>query len=157
MKLPKKLKLYVGLPLLIGFIALIILSWIRAGQQQDLWNHVHASLTEQLRSEQKRIVLDNALNDYVLYSEFRADINPEGVENYKKAKVLLERLKAGERDTLVGPTVQGLHLVKTWFPDPQQTADQAVAKFHKDYAKAGEAIVSIVVMRRIFDEEWAKR
>lgn len=157
MKLTKKLKWYVYFPLLLIFLGLLVWGWIQAERHQELWNEVHTSLTDQHRDDQKKKVLDNAIHDYMLYSEFKADISPQGAEDYKKAKALLERLRAGERDTLVEPTVQGLHLVKTWFPEPQQTADQAVAKFHKDYKEAGEAVVPLMVMKKAFDEEWAKQ
>lgn len=158
MNLKKKLKLYIGLPLALAFLALLVWGWIQADRQQELWNTVHSSLTDQYRDEQQKKVLNYALQDYLLYSEFKADVNSTaGEEEYVKAKDLLKRLKAGERETLVEPTAKGLHLVKTWFPDPRETADQAVARFHKDYAEAGQATVPLMVMEKAFDEEWAKQ
>lgn len=158
MTLKKKLTWFVGLPLSLVFLVLLVWGWIQADRQQELWDHVHTSLTEQHRAEQKKIVLNHALQDYLLYSEFKADVNNiDGEKEYAKAKDLLQRLQTGERDTLVEPTAKGLHLVKTWFPEPQQTADQAVARFHKDYADAGGAIVLLMVLKETFDKEWAKR
>lgn len=134
--------------------------WYLNTCHDEVWNESYTFVKDQRQAEIKEKVLKFALHDFLLYCEFKSDTNPSAVDSIPenvRAEALMRRFKAGERDTLLEPTVQGIRMIKTWFSDPEQNPDQAEALLRQRYDNAAKFIPSLDDVRHEFDRRWAQR